>query len=314
MDALPMTEQSGLAFQSLYQGKAHTCGHDLHTAFLLGAAEMLKERENELSGRVKLMFQMGEETLEGARAMIRAGVLENPAVDAAVGIHVQPALPLGYLNFPRGGFLASSDTFEINIKGKGGHGGQPHLCIDPISIAAHIILALQSLQVKEIAAGEPVILNICQFESGSATNIVPDCARLQGTVRTFDDNICRLIKKRMGEVVRGTAQMYGAEGKLIFTEYCPCTVNDANLAEFFSTSLARFGTDFTTETDYSMQVSDDFGFISQKVPSVMFIIGCSPENGIRGHNHSPSVIYNEKVLVTGAALMAHCAWDWLENH
>lgn len=314
MDALPMEEQSGLPFSSMYPGRAHTCGHDLHTAFLLGAASLLKEKEEELSGTVKLMFQAGEETLEGARTMIQAGVLENPEVNAAIGIHVQPTMPLGYLNFPKGTFLASSDTFEIRIHGKGGHGGLPHLSIDPINITAHLILALQSFQVKEIAAGVPAVLNVCQVESGNATNIVPETAKLMGTIRTYDDSVRKKIKGRMLQIIEETARMYGGTGELIFTEQCPCTTNDNNLVDFFSDSLIHFGTGFITERDYKMQVSDDFGFVSQRVPSVMFIIGCSPEGRGQGHNHSPSVIYNEKVLVTGAALMAHCAWDWLKNH
>lgn len=314
MDALPMEEQSGLPFSSLNRGRAHTCGHDIHTAFLLGAARMLKEREKEISGTVKLVFQAGEETLEGAQEMIRAGILENPAVDAAVGIHVQPTLLPGYLNYPSGTFLASSDTFEIRIQGKGGHGGQPHLGIDPINVAAHIILALQSLQVKEVAADMPVVLNVCQVEAGSASNIVPDTARLSGTVRTYDDVACRKLKMRMRQIVEGTAQMFGAVGELIFAEQCPCTVNDPELAGFFSESLRHFGAGFITDGDYKMQVSDDFGFYTQKVPSVMFVIGCGSREGGQGHNHSPYVIYNEEVLVTGAALLAHCAWDWLEKH
>lgn len=314
MDALPMEEQSGLPFSSRNEGRAHTCGHDLHTAFLLGAARMLKERETELAGTVRLIFQAGEETLEGAQEMLRAGVLENPPVDAAVGIHVQPTLLPGYLHYPAGTFLASSDTFEIRIQGKGGHGGQPHLGIDPINVAAHIILALQSLQVKEVAADIPAVLNICRAEAGSAGNVIPDSARLSGTMRTHDDSVREKLKMRMRQIVEGTAKMFGAVGQLIFAEQCPCTVNDPGLTGFFSESLRQFGIDFMTDGDYRMQVSDDFGFYTQKVPSVMFVIGCGNSEGTQGHNHSPYVIYNEEVLVTGAALLAHCAWDWLEKH
>lgn len=313
MDALPLTEESGELFSSLNQGIAHACGHDLHTTFLLGAAKLLKEREEEISGTVKLLFQYGEETLEGAKNAIQSGVLQNPTVDAAIGIHVQPSLPLGYLNYPKGAFLSSTDTFKICIRGKGCHGGQPSMGIDPISPAAHIILALQSLQVKEVAADEPVVLNICRVESGTATNIVPDRAQLWGTLRTYDDAVCKRIKKRMREIVEWTAKSFGAEAELRFEEHCPCTVNDAELVDGLAGALIRFGSAFITEPDYRMQVSDDFGFFSQQVPSVMFIIGCKPEVEKPSHNHSPFVAYHEGVLTIGAALLAHCAYDWLEE-
>lgn len=313
MDALPLTEESGEPFASLHPGVAHACGHDLHTTFLLGAARLLKEREKELSGTVKLLFQCGEETLEGAENAIQGGVLVKPTVDAAIGIHVQPTLPLGYLNYPKGAFLSSTDTFEIIIRGKGCHGGQPSQGIDPISPAAHIVLALQSLQVKEIAADEPVVLNICRIESGTATNIVPDTARLWGTLRTYDDMVCRRLKKRMSEIVEWTARSFGAGAELKFGECCPCTVNDPLLVEELTGAVAQFGKTFITEPNYQMQVSDDFGFFSRQVPSVMFIIGCKPETREPSHNHSPLVTYHEGVLTIGAALLAHCAYDWLEK-
>ncbi len=313
MDALPMEEKSGEPFASQVPGCAHTCGHDLHTTLLLGAAQLLKEREPELAGQVKLIFQAGEETLEGAAAMLRAGTLEHPRVDAVLGIHVMPTLPVGHLYYPKGTILSSTDMFEIEVAGKGGHAASPHLAIDPISTAAHIILALQSLQVKAVPPDQNVVLNVCQMESGSATNIIPDQARLWGTLRTFDNQLCRTIQERMKQAVTYTAQALGASAQLRFTEHCPCTYNDPGLAEALAECLTSFGTEFVTQPNYRLQVSDDFGFYSQQVPSVMFLLGCCPEEGKCYPNHNPYVRYNEKILTTGAALLAHCAYEWLRR-
>lgn len=312
MDGLPMEEQSGLPFSSVCPDRAHTCGHDMHMSFLLGAARMLKEREQEIRGTVKLVFQPGEETLEGASAMIAEGILENPHVDAAIGIHVQPSLPLGYLNYPEGPFLASIDNFCVEITGKGCHGGQPHMGVDPINIAAHIVLALQSLQVKEVSPDSRCVLNICRIEGGSASNIVPEKAFLWGTLRTYDNDVCERLKARMRDIVESTARMYGGAGKLTFEVHCPSVTNDRTLAADLYQIIEKSGIGFHTDPNYRMQVSDDFGFFSSKIPSVMFVIGCRSEGKEFSHNHSPFVIYDEAVLPVGAALLAHCACEWLK--
>ena len=313
MDALPMQEQSGLAFASQTPGQAHTCGHDLHTAFLLGAARMLRERERELKGAVKLMFQGGEETLEGAVRMLDAGVLENPEVCAAIGIHVQPLLPLYHLNYTKGAFLASTDLFQIQINGRGCHGAQPHLGVDPINVAAHVLLALQSLQVKEVPPASSVVINICQVQAGVASNVVPEAAVLTGTLRTDDNALREKLKKRMEQIAKGTAEIFGATAELSFPESCPCTENNAALVDDMARHLTELGAEFHTDTEYRMQVSDDFGFISCRVPSVMFVIGCKPNGEETSHNHNPRVVYNEDVLALGAAVLAHCAFCWVNE-
>lgn len=313
MDALPLQEQSGLSFASNFSGISHSCGHDLHTTFLLGAAKMLKEKEHELVGTVKLMFQSGEETLEGAKRMLDSGVLENPKVNSAIGIHVQPLLPLKALNYSKGAILASSDTFEITVYGKSCHGAQPHLGVDPINIAATIIHLLQAFQVKEVPSDATVVLNICEIKSGHASNIVPDTALLTGTLRTYDNVLREMIKVRICEIVEGTANIFGATSKLRFLDSCPCTENDPTFTESLEKYIHDVGIDFNTEPNYRLMVSDDFGLIAREVPSTMFIIGCKPEVEETSHNHNSKVIYNENVLVQGAALLAHCAFNWVNN-
>lgn len=313
MDALPMQEQSGLEFASTVPGQAHTCGHDLHTAILLGAAKMLREREHELKGAVKLMFQSGEETLEGAVHMLDAGVLEHPKVGAAIGMHVQPLLPLYHLNYTKGAFLASTDLFQVQIRGRGCHGAQPQMGVDPINVAAHILLALQSLQVKEVAPDASVVINVCQVQSGTASNVVPETAVMTGTLRTDDNSLREMLKARMVRIAQCTAEMFDATAELSFLESCPCTENNAELADALARHLTGLDVDFRTNPNYKMQVSDDFAFISQAVPSVMFVIGCSPSDGRTSHNHNPGVVYNEDVLALGAAVLAQCAYGWVNE-
>lgn len=313
MDALPIQEESGLTFSSHHPGVSHCCGHDIHVSFLLGAAKLLKEREADLPGLVKLIFQAGEESLEGANNMIEAGVLKMPRVDRAIGIHVQPMLPLGHLHYAKGVFLSSTDAFEIRIKGKGCHGGLPHLGIDPINIAAHILLSLQSLQVKEVPASACAVLNVCQIKSGSSSNVAPDTAVLQGTLRTYDNRLREILKSRIIQIAELSASMFQASADTIFTMSCPCTVNDPEFTASISNYINCLEMKFQTDGSYKMQVSDDFAFFSQQIPSTMFIIGCEPETGNTGCNHCPTVSYNENVLPIGAALLAHSAYCWLKD-
>lgn len=314
MDALPMEEESGLEFASKHPGMAHTCGHDIHTTFLIGAAKLLKEREEEIEGTIKLMFQPGEEPLTGAIDMIKAGVLESPKVDCAIGIHVQPLLPLNHLHYAKGAFLASTDIFRITIQGKSCHASQPHLGIDPINVAAHIILSLQSIQSKLVPANEAVILNICEVKSGSTSNIVPEQAVLTGTLRTYNPQLRKNIIDQCKKLVELTSQAFNANAKFEILESCPSAVNDEKLVKDIQKYIPNLGIEFITDPNYRMQVSDDFGFISELVPSVLFIIGCKPQGNQISHNHNSKVIYNEDVLPIGSALLAECAFDWLRDH
>ena len=196
MDALPMKEESGLEFSSLTDSAAHTCGHDTHTAMLLGAAKLLKEMEDEIPGTVKLMFQPAEEMGTGAENMLKAGVLENPHVDASFGIHIFAAVPAGVLVYGNGPMLSSCDVFEITVKGKGGHGSMPNDTVDPIMVGAHILTALESINSREIAPDSFGVLTVGCFQSGSKFNIIPDTAFMTGTIRTFDAGVHQEAPRR----------------------------------------------------------------------------------------------------------------------
>ena len=215
MDALPMDEVSGLEFAST-NGYCHSCGHDTHTAMLLGAAKLLKEREDELEGVVKLMFQPAEEFLSGARAMIEAGLLENPKVDAAMAIHIMSDRDSGTIQYTYGGSHGSADKYNIYITGKGGHGASPHQCIDPVNAACHVVIGLNEILSREVDASDVAILTVGAIQSGTKENIIPDNAFITGTIRTKKQSVRDFMKKRLVEIATSIAQAYRCECEVTF--------------------------------------------------------------------------------------------------
>ncbi|SHI81305.1 M20 metallopeptidase family protein [Lutispora thermophila] len=314
MDALPMIEDSGLEFSSS-NGCAHACGHDIHTAMLLGAAKILKKYEGELEGTVKLMFQPGEEKLEGANAMLEAGILENPKVDAAMALHVFPGdLHVGMIYWGTGPILASSDLFRITVTGKGGHGAIPQDAVDPINVAAHIHIALQEVLAREINPQEPVVITIGSFNGGDAYNIIPETVVMKGSIRTFSEDVRDFVKKRLTEIADLTAKAYRAECRVEYVSGIAPTVNN----EILALELRGYMSEIADQLiPFPKQMgSEDFALITQAVPSVFFGIGAGGEDPQyhKGGSHNPKVIFNEDVLPLGAALFSHCAYSWLKNH
>ena len=233
MDALPISEQAEVDFHSKNKGKMHACGHDMHTAMLLGAARLLKAHESEINGTVKLLFQPAEETLEGAKDMLEAGVLENPKTDAALMIHVTLGIPLstGRAIICDGGISApAADYFEIKIQGKGCHGAMPELGVDPITIASHIVIALQELHARELAMADDAVLTIGSIQAGNANNIIPDTAVLRGTMRAYDENIRKRLKVRLEEISKGIAKTFRGVTDVKFTSGCPTLFNNTNVS------------------------------------------------------------------------------------
>lgn len=315
MDALPMNEESGLAFASKNPGCAHTCGHDMHTAMLLGAAKLLKEQEDELQGTVKLMFQPAEEQIAGARKMIESGVLEDPKVDAAIAMHVISDVPVGYLDYAPGGFAPSGDGFLITVKGKGCHGATPQDGVDPVNVAAHIAISLQALIAREISLNDQAVLSICRITAGTTGNIVPEDAVLQGTLRTYQPEVRRFLLRRIEEVADFTAKAFRASAELQVLRSVEGVVNQPYMTGQMEEILQDFPYDLKRNEGFKMDGSEDFSLISNTVPSVMFAIGAMPE-AMEGSNklHNPKVLLNEEVLPLGAAVHAHCAKQWLERN
>jgi amidohydrolase len=314
MDALDMREESGLDFASKTQ-YAHTCGHDLHAAILLGAAKMLKERENEIEGTVKLMFQPGEEYFIGAKAMIDAGVLENPKVDAALGMHVMLNDPVGSIGYQHGYTLSSVDGFKITIKGKGCHGAMPEKGIDPINAGVHVYLALQELISREISAFDNAIITLGQFAAGTVANIIPDTCVLQGTMRTYGKELRKYLFNRMQEVIDLTCKTYRASFEYEVLSEVPSLYTNPELLDEMLGYIDEMEEDFTLIKDSKGTPTDDFAFITERVPSAHFQFGCKVQDE-RGAfpQHHPKVVFDENVLPIGAAVIAQCAFNWLKNN
>lgn len=323
MDALPVNEESELEF-SCKNGRMHACGHDMHTAMLLGAAKILKQFENELEGNVKLMFQPAEETLSGANNMIENGILKNPDVDAAMMLHVMAGFPLksGTVIVPVQGVGApAADYFTINIQGQGCHGSTPHLGIDPITAAAHILIALQEISAREMGVADEGVITIGSFQGGTAGNVIADTAGLQGTLRAFDDTLRQNMKKRITEIAENTGSAFRTKVTVSFGNGCPTLVNDEAMVQFTETSArellgdelvvnaASFGTENTHRGG-----SEDFSYVSKQVPSVMVALAAGePEKGFKYHQHHPKVIFDEAVMKNGSALLAFSAYKWLKD-
>ncbi len=324
MDGLPMKEEADISFASS-NGNMHACGHDLHTSMLLGAAEILKEKEEQLCGTVKLMFQPGEETLHGAKMMLENGILENPKVDAAMMLHVLSGMPIpaGQFVIPEAGeaISASSDWFEIVIHGRGAHGAMPDAAVDPLNVAAHLHLALQGIISREISPIESAVLTIGVMEGGSTNNVIPNIARMKGSVRTFNAVLRDKIETRIHEISTGIGETYHAKADVIYTRGCPEVKVDSRLNHQMRTTITdTFGaSSFIDLTQLipggKLMGSEDFAFVTQAVPSTsVFITADNSKEGYSYPMHHPKVMFSDDVLSKGAAVYAAFARDWLESN
>ena len=317
MDALPMREATECDFKST-NGCMHSCGHDMHTAMLLGAARLLKQNQNEIEGTVKLVFQPDEEGFTGAKEMIKAGVLENPRVDAAMAMHVHSGTPSNVILCGLGTSIAGCNRFRIVVKGVGCHGAMPETGVDPINIAAHIYISLQEIISREISATQPAVVTIGKFVGGDAPNIIPGEVVMEGTIRSLDKEVGDFIFNRMNDIIVSTAKMFRGEAELIELSSVPPLANDNNLAH----EITGYMKDLVGEQSVILfesggMGSEDFASYSYEVPSlyVMLGAGAKNENVLFGEPmHSEKVMFNEDILSTGAAMHAYSAIMWLKNN
>lgn len=324
MDALPIREETQLPYAA-ENGAMHACGHDLHTAMLLGAARLLKEREKDLRGTVKLMFQSAEEIFEGAKDMIRNGVLESPKADAGMMVHVMSGMPVptGTVIVCDGGISApGADFFTVKIQGKGCHGSMPHTGIDPITVGAHVILALQELHSRELSLADPAVLTVGSIHAGQAPNIIPDALELSGSLRTYDEQLRSCLKERMEAIVKSIALAYRAEASVEWGRGCPALQNDESLSrevlgwteELLGRGKVFSPSSFGSGKGPKSTGSEDFAYISQKIPTIMVSLAAgNPEDGHRFPLHHPKVTFDEDALPIGAAVLANTALRWLES-
>ncbi|MEV5550758.1 M20 family metallopeptidase [Streptomyces sp. NPDC052309] len=309
MDALPVTEDTGRDFASRTPGVMHACGHDAHTAMLVGAARLLAERRAELAGRVVFMFQPGEEGHHGARYMIDEGVLDG--VDAAFALHVTPNLPSGALRLRPGTQMAAADRVYVTVRGRGGHASAPHTTCDPVPVACEIVLALQTTLTRSVAPDDAAVLSITRLSAGTASGVIPDTAELVGTLRTLVPSTRRHLLDAVTRVAGGVAAAHGATADVRVEPGYPVTVNDAGFTDFvLRTAAGVLGPESVAVMPAPPMTAEDFSYVLDSVPGALAFLGACPPtlSPDRAPSlHSPRVDLDEDVLAVGIACHAAVA-------
>lgn len=310
MDALSMNGENVLEFASKTNA-AHNCGHDMHTAILLGAAQILKENVDELEGNVRLMFQPNEEAFLGSKAMIEAGVLDD--VDVASCMHMMLDYDASNYACAPGFFSSSCDGFKITVNGKGCHGAMPHLGIDPINVGMSICTAFQQLVSRETPPKETASLTFGQFSGGNTPNIVPDKVVIQGTLRTYNAELRAKLVNRMQTIVKSAGEMYGTTVEYEVLSDVPSIYVNPEMLEEVKTYLSEIEGLTLANDNFRITPSDDMAFISEKVPTVYLLLQARVKDNPYPH-HNPKVLFDESAMTWGAAMHAQCAFKWLRNH
>lgn len=311
MDGLPITEETGLAFASEHQGMMHACGHDGHMAIVLGAARILADIRSELKGNVLFVFQPAEEGPGGAKPMIESGVLDNPKVDVALGLHLWPDLPKGQLGVREGPVMAAMDRFELTILGRAGHGAMPHLCVDSLDTGVQVVNGLQRLISRMTDPLEPVVLTVGTFHSGSTFNVIPDRAELSGTTRTFNQAIWQGWEERITRVVSGVCQSMGAEFELNFIKGFPPLANHPGTTDLVRQAAVDIVGASQVVAQAQTMGGEDMAFFLERVPGCYVFLGVGEEG--RAPVHNPHFDFDESVLAIGSELFCRGAVDMLEK-
>ena len=328
IDALPVTERNDLPFKSIVEteflgtktGVAHACGHDAHTAILMGVAEILSKNKDKINGTVKFIFQPAEEGPPpgeegGSKLMIKEGVLENPKVDAIFGLHIRSGVDVGQIHYKPGGAMAAVERFTINVKGKQTHGSEPWLGVDPILISAKIIDGLQTIISRESELiNEAAVISVGKITSGVRFNIIPESAELIGTVRTLDPKMKMHIMKRMQDMTETIAKAYGGEASIIFENFTAVTYNNHELVSKMLPSLKlATGKDNVTQIK-AETIGEDFSFYQEKIPGFYFYLGGKPKNNNKPPlHHTPDFLIDESGLLLGVKAFTQITFDFLNN-
>ena len=321
MDALPIVEDTGAEYASQTQGIMHACGHDGHTAIGLTVAKILHAHREQLAGTIKFCFQPSEEgtngeEVGGAEMMIRGGVLEAPRVDMALALHLWNEQPLGWLGIGGGPMMAGADLFSLKVTGKGGHGAIPHAAIDPIVASAHIITALQTIVSRNVASLDTAVVSVTNVHSGTAFNVIPQEALLEGTIRTFDPQVRQKVLERFEQIVRGTASALGCQVDVTIKRVTPPLINDTSISERVQETARRILPESALRTaGYLTMGAEDAAFLLEQVNGCFFFVGsANRERQLDYGHHHPKFDFDEEALVRGSALMAAAAVDLLNQN
>ncbi len=313
MDALPIKEANEVPYRSQHEGKMHACGHDGHTAIALATAYYLSQHQNDFSGTVKIIFQPAEESPGGAKPMIEEGVLQNPNVDAIIGLHLWNNLPLGTVGVRAGALMAAVECFRVSILGKGGHGAMPDQTVDSIVVASQIVNALQTIVSRNVKPLDSAVVTVGELHAGTALNVIADTARMSGTIRYFNPELETLIGKRLEAIIAGVCQMHGATYELNHWRLYPPTINDKAIAELVrSVAVEVVETPVGVVPECQTMGGEDMSFFLQQVPGCYFFLGsANPEKGLAYPHHHPRFDFDETALSMGVEIFVRCVEKFL---
>ncbi len=314
MDALEIEEEADVPYKSKVKGKMHACGHDGHTAGVLGAAMILNDMKDEIKGNIKLVFQPAEESDGGAKPMIDEGIMENPHVDAAIGCHLWGGFKEGEIHVKEGPVMASPDIFDLKIIGKGGHAGIPHLSIDPVLIAAQVICSIQGIVSRRTNPLKPVVISCCSIRGGETYNVIPNEVEVKGTVRTFDNEIRDWIPKAIEEILSTTTESFGGDYEFKYIKRFPPLINNEEMVSLAKESISKLiGKENVFKQEEANMGGEDFAYFAEKVPSVYYFIGITPEGSDTVVHHHPKFSFDDANLLILSQSMAQVAIDYLNE-
>lgn len=314
MDALPVEETAEVSYHSLVPGKMHACGHDGHTAGLIGAAKILNEIKADLHGNVKLMFQPAEETDGGALPMIEAGILENPKVSASFGLHLGGHLEAGNIHVKHGAMMGAPDEFEIEIIGRGGHAASPEQTIDPISLAVQFIQSAQFILTRRLDPVKPAVISFTTIHAGEGLNVIPETLTLGGTIRTLYPETRELIKGYIEETLNQICQLNGAQAKFNYFPSYPPLINDHHMTDFIQAQLTNLlGEERVAEMPQPSLGAEDFAYLAQAIPSSYYYVGIKEDGKPEPVHHHPAFAWNDDVLAVCSQSLAWIAYQYLNQ-